>query len=99
MFGNSGEFFLIGSASYRDDTSQFEIPTPELDQPAFTLWDMSLVWEDDDGHWQLGLHAKNLTDEEYKVAGYYFPTLGLEGNITAFYGNPRTVTGTVEYRF
>jgi iron complex outermembrane receptor protein len=99
VFGNDGEFFLIGSASYRDDTSQFEIPTPELDQAAFTLWDLSLVWEGDSGHWQVALHAKNLTDERYKVAGYYFPALGLEGNITAFYGNPRTVTGTVEYRF
>lgn len=39
-------------------------------------------------------------DEEYKAAGYYFPalTLGLEGSVTAFYGNPRTITGTVEYR-
>ena len=37
-------------------------------------------------------------DEEYKVAGYFFPTLG--GNtITAFYGFPRTVTGTVSFRF
>jgi len=33
-----------------------------------------------------------------KVAGYFFPTLG--GNtITAFYGFPRTVTGTVSFRF
>jgi len=63
--------------------------------------DLSLVWEDDDGHWRAGLHGKNLADEEYKVAGYYFPapTLGLEGSVTAFYGNPRTITGTVEYRF
>ncbi|MGB5245027.1 MAG: hypothetical protein WBN34_00630, partial [Woeseia sp.] len=66
---------------------------------AFTLIDWSIVWEDDDRRWQAGLHAKNLTDEEYKVAGYYFPSLGLESSVTAFYGNPRTVTATVEYRF
>jgi iron complex outermembrane receptor protein len=46
----------------------------------------SLVWEDSDGHWRAGLNGKNLTDEEYKVAGYYYPapTLGLEGSVTAF---------------
>ena len=101
LFGNAGTFFVIGSASHRSKASQFEFETPELDQPAFTLLDLSLVWEDVDGHWRAGLHGKNLTDEEYKVAGYYFPapTLGLEGSVTAFYGNPRTITATVEYRF
>ena len=101
LFGNGGTFFVIGSASYRSEASQFEFETVELDQPSFTLLDLSLVWEDDDGHWRAGLHGKNLADEEYKVAGYYFPapTLGLEGSVTAFYGNPRTITGTVEYRF
>ena len=101
LFGNNGTLFVIGSASYRSEASQFEFPTVELDQPAFTLLDLSLVWEDNDGHWRAGLHGKNLTDEEYKVAGYYYPapTLGLEGSVTAFYGNPRTITATVEYSF
>ncbi len=99
LFSMPGTFAIITSLSYRDDTSQFETPTPELDQEAFTLWDLSAVWEDDDGRWRAGLHGKNLTDEEYKVAGYYFPSLGLESSITAFYGNPLTVTATVEYRF
>ncbi len=99
LFGNGGQFFFIPSFAYRDDASQFEFPNELLDQDAFTLWDLSIVWEDDDGHWRFGLHGKNLGDEEYKVAGYNFPTLGLEGNVTAFYGPPRTVTATVEYVF
>ena len=99
MFGMSGNLAVIGSFSYRDDTSQFEFPVPLLDQDSFTLWDLSVVWDDDDGHWRLGLHGKNLGDEEYKVAGYNFPALGLEGNVTAFYGNPLTVTATAEYRW
>jgi iron complex outermembrane receptor protein len=94
-----GTFSVIGSFAYRGDSSQFEFPNALLDQGAFTLYDMSLVWEDDDGHWRLGIHGKNLSDEKYKVAGYNFPALGLEGNVTAFYGPPRTITGTVEYRF
>jgi len=94
-----GNLFIIPSFAYRDDASQFEFPNPLLDQEAFTVWDLSIVWEDDDGHWRAGLHGKNLTDEEYKVAGYNFPALGLEGNVTAFYGPPQTVTATVEYMF
>lgn len=101
LFDRSGVLAVIGAVTYRSETSQFEVPNPFLDQESYSLWDLSIVWEEDDGHWRAGIHGKNLTDEEYKVAGYFFPfpTLGLEGTVTAFYGNPRTVTATVEYRF
>ncbi len=95
--------------SYRSASSQFETPLPLLDQEEFTLWDMSLVFKGDDAHWSVGLHAKNLTDERYKVAGYNFvtisptgvvtPTLGREGTLTAFYGDPRTYAITFGYEF
>jgi len=72
---------------------------PLLDQDAYTLWDMSLIFRSDEG-WTVGVHGKNLNDERYKVAGYNFvnqtgpttfvPTLGREGTLTAFYGDPRT---------
>ena len=99
LFGRSGRLATIASFAYRDDATQFEVPIPLLDQDSFTLWDLSIVWEDDDEKWQVGLHGKNLSDEEYKVAGYNFPTLGLESSVTAFYGPPRTVTLRGEYRF
>ena len=57
------------------------------------------MWTSYDGRIQAGLHGKNLTDEEYRVAAYNFPTLGLEGNVTAFYGAPLTVAGTVRVQF
>lgn len=105
----SGRLSLINSVAYRSEASQFEAPNPFLDQEGFALWDASLVWEDDEGRWQVGIHGKNLTDEEYIVAGYNFvalgpggtttPTLGRLGTLTAFYGNPRTVTGTIAFRF
>lgn len=98
-FSRGGNLALLTTLAYRDDHSQFEAPNPFLDQDAYTLWDVSAVWSEDSGHWQVGLHGKNLTDEEYKVAGYYFPTLGLESSITAFYGNPRQIWATVEYRW
>ena len=98
-FSRGGNLALLTTLAYRDDHSQFEAPNPFLDQDAYTLWDVSAVWTEDSGHWQVGIHGKNLTDEEYKVAGYFFPTLGLESSITAFYGNPRQIWATVEYRW
>lgn len=98
-FNTAGSFSAITSLTYRSETSQFEVPNPFLDQPAYTLWDLSLVWAEDSGHWSFGLHGKNLTNKEYKVAGYFFPNLGLENNITAFYGNPRQIWGTVQYNW
>ncbi len=99
LFNTPGMFSVITSLSYRGETSQFEIPTPELDQSSYTLWDLSVIWAADSGHWNAGIHGKNLTDEEYKIAGYVFRDLGLENNVTAFYGNPRQIWATVQYNW
>lgn len=99
MIGKNGTLSLISSYSYRAATNQFETPNALLDQDAYSLWDASLVWTSTDKRLRAGLHGKNLSNTRYKVAGYLFPTLGLEGTTTAFYGNPRTVSATVEYRF
>jgi len=102
---------LIGLASLRDDASQFEAPNPFLDQDSFVLVDASIVYTTDDGRFSFGGHVKNLFDVEYIVAGYNFvaggvppgtpfvPTLGLEGTLTGFYGDPRRffVTGSVNF--
>lgn len=104
-----GNLLMNTSLSYRGDSSQFEVPNEFLDQEAYTLWDASIRWETADERWGFSLTGKNLTDEEYIVAGYNFvtvnadgtftPTLGLEGTLTAFYGDPRTVTAGVDYKF
>uniref|UniRef100_A0A3B1AZZ4 TonB-dependent receptor n=1 Tax=hydrothermal vent metagenome TaxID=652676 RepID=A0A3B1AZZ4_9ZZZZ len=106
---SDGAISLITSLAHRSAASQFETPNPFLDQPGFTLWDASLVWNSEDGKLSVGLHAKNITNKRYIVAGYNFvaiggdgsttPTLGTEGTLTAFYGNPRTVTFTAGYKF
>jgi iron complex outermembrane receptor protein len=99
LFSRPGSISVIAGASYKDDMFQFEIPNSTLDTDPYTLVDLSIGWRDDDDHYSLSLHARNLTDEEYKVASYDFPTLGLEGVQSAFYGNPRmiTLTGSVSF--
>jgi len=99
LFNMPGMISVITSLSYRSETSQFEIPNEFLDQASYTLFDMSLVWAADSGRWNAGIHGKNLTDEEYKVAGYFFDQLGLENNVTAFYGNPRQIWATVQFNW
>lgn len=92
-----GALALLGGISYRDSTYQFEIPNPLTNQPSFTLYDLSAVWSSDDGKYELGLHGRNLGDEEYIAAAYDFPTV--VSSVIGFYGPPRTVTltGTVNF--
>jgi len=99
LLEEKGSIDLIGSVSYKSKTFMFENPIPLLDQNAYALIDASIVWTSEDGKVQIGLHGKNLTNKDYKVAGYNFPSLGLEGVVSAFYGNPRTVTATVDLKF
>jgi iron complex outermembrane receptor protein len=108
-----GSLSFLTVTSYRSSVNQFEIPNAFIDQDGYTLFDASLVWNSADGRYQLGLHGKNLTDEEYRVSGYNFlaqnqggeflepltPTLGTTGVATAFYGAPRQVFATFEVNF
>jgi iron complex outermembrane receptor protein len=95
------------NASHRGSVVQFEVPNPLIDQKAVTLLNASLYWTSASGELSLGLHGKNLSDEDVKTAGYCFgvastgcpSALGLENNVSVFYGAPRTVSASIEYRF
>ena len=118
------------TASYRSASQQFELATPLLDQPGFTLFDANIVWTIND-NFSVGVHGRNLADKKYIVAGYNFlnqdpdtgafegrcgaggaspgrvpcnqpgfdPTLGSEGTLTAYYGNPRQVFVTATFKY
>ena len=87
------------SVSYRDDYSQFEFPNPVLDQDAFALVDLSVVWTDPSRTWTVGVYGKNLTDEEYRVGGYNFAGAAYNDSLIGYYGPPRTVTASLQYKF
>ena len=102
-FGRAGGLALQATAAYKSKVYQFEIvhatgivaldanvPAAELlAQPAYTLYDASLIWTSKDRKYSAGVVARNLADKRYKVAGYPFG--GFFNTITTFYGDPRTV--------
>ena len=106
-----GMLDFIGTASLRSDASQFEVPNRFLDQDGFVLVDASMVYTVDSGLFSIGLHGKNLFNKEYIVAGYNFvaggtppgtpfvSTLGREGTLTGFYGDPRRIFVTAQVNF
>ena len=67
-----GSLYLGTALTYRSKTIQFEVPNPFYDQPAYALWDASVVYTAPNDRWSIGLYGKNLTDQEYKTAGYNF---------------------------
>jgi iron complex outermembrane receptor protein len=98
QFG-AGRLSMTGSAAYRGATQQFETRSPGLDDDAFWLLDAGINWASDDGKWKLGVHGRNLADEDYITSGYFFPGAATDDSVLAFYGNPRTYSATIEYRF
>jgi len=94
-----GSLAVTPSVSYRDDYSQFEFPNPVLDQDAFALVDLSVVWTDPSRTWTVGVYGKNLTDEEYRVGGYNFAGAAYNDSLIGYYGPPRTVTASLQYKF
>lgn len=94
-----GALAVTPSVSYRGDSSMFEFPNPILDQKAYSLVDLSIVWTDPTDRYTLGLYGKNLTDEEYRVGGYNFPGALFDNSIIGYYGPPQTVSASLKVKF
>jgi iron complex outermembrane receptor protein len=78
----------------------FEFENALIDQTeAYTLVDASVAWTSASDKLRVALLGKNLTDEEYKIGGYYFPGPVFGNVVSSFYGAPRTYSVSVSYRF
>ncbi len=111
MMGRSGGLAFSNTVSYKSKVNQFEFVRPSgaasldaavsqnllLVQNSYSLWDAGLVWSSKDGKLQLALNGRNLTNKRYKVAGYAFGAFS--NSITAFYGDPRIIKGSVTFKF
>jgi iron complex outermembrane receptor protein len=69
----SGDLNASTTVSYRSLTHQFEVSSPFLDQPGYTLWDANLTYSfGSKGQYSFGVHAKNITNVRYKIGGYQY---------------------------
>ncbi|QOL26052.1 TonB-dependent receptor [Thalassotalea sp. LPB0316] len=105
---NLGDFIFNANYYYRDDYVLFE-ENSLLTQEGYGLLNLGINWYSTDGNWSAGLHAKNVTDEEYMIGGYqfvtptpdgdYLPGLGGDNTLIGYYGDPQTISLTVSYQF
>jgi iron complex outermembrane receptor protein len=112
-----GDLRFTAGVSYRDDINLFNVPNtgepvalaglpttplPPLDaETSYTLLDASVIWDFNE-NLRFSLIGRNLSDEQYRIAGYNFAgqnQLGVDGAYSAFYGDPRTFTASVRYRY
>jgi iron complex outermembrane receptor protein len=93
-----GELVVNANLYHRSETQIFEVPSV-LDFGGYTLLNAGATWYDASGNWDVSLQGRNLGNKETRIAGYNFPLLAGEQTITAYYGDPRTVSLSVGYRF
>jgi len=97
VFG--GTLDVNGQISYRSKTYMYSAPIPLLDQAGYSLFDANVNWTSADNDWVVGVHGKNLGDKHYRLNGYYLPGATYGDTQTAFYGDPRTVLFSVQYKY
>lgn len=67
-----GRVDVTGGMSFKSKTYNFEVPNPYLDQPAYQLFDASIIYHAPGNNWSLGVFGKNLTDKKYVTSGYTY---------------------------
>ena len=71
-------------------------PLLPLVQDSYGIWNARVGWLHKSGTFGVTINGKNLGDEEYLTNGYNLPVLGI---FQGSYGQPLTVTATVDYKF
>ncbi|MEE4174796.1 MAG: TonB-dependent receptor [Xanthomonadales bacterium] len=95
---SGGSYLRFGAdANYRDAMFLSVENVAALTEGDYWLLNGFVSWTSADEHWTVTAGMKNATDEVYRVEGQEFRSVG---NIqTAYYGDPRTWTVALDYRF
>lgn len=96
-----GTVTLRGDYSYRTSTYMNVRNPPRAAQPAYSLVNARLSFLTSDTSWEFAIQGRNLTDELYITSALdnYERPYGSTGATFANYGEPRTWTLSVKYRF
>jgi len=93
-----GSTVRIGAdASYRDEMFLSVENVAPLTEDSYWLVNAFAAWTSADTHWNVTAGVRNATDELYRTEGQEFRSVG---NIqTAYYGDPRTYSVSLNYRY
>lgn len=95
---------VTGNVAYRAETQIFEVPS-QLDEGSYSIFNAGVTLTAPNDKLWFSVQAKNIGDKEYRLAGYNFattaagPGLGGEDTVIGYYGDPRTFSVSVGYRF
>lgn len=94
----AGELTANLGFSWRDTVQPVTNQSDLLQQPAFGLWQASVMFAPADSRWRIALEGKNLADKHYRTTGYDLRDSGFP-IVSAYYGDPRLITVRLSYAF
>ncbi len=95
--GDAGSLTVGADSQFRSKSWLSVDNRAVLTQDSYWVHNAYVSWGSSDNHWHAAAGVKNLTDENYKTDAQEFSSVG---NIqTAYYGDPRTWSLTLGYRF
>lgn len=97
QLAGGGLLAFSADANYRDSMWLSVENVAPLTESDYWIANGLVSYTSPEGHWILSAGVKNATDEVYRVEGQEFRSVG---NIqTAYYGDPRTWSLMLEYRY
>ncbi|REL31319.1 TonB-dependent receptor [Thalassotalea euphylliae] len=93
-----GELTATVNYSWRDQVQPVTNLSDILLQPAYGVWNASLIITPNNSAWTIAIEGKNLADKEYRTTGYDLRDAGFP-IVTGYYGDPRTVTFRLTYQY
>ena len=95
---SAGELTANLGYSWRDTVQPVTNQSDLLLQPAYGIWQASVMFNPADSRWRIALEGKNLADKHYRTTGYDLRDSGFP-IVSAYYGDPRLVTLRLSYTF
>ena len=87
-----------GDLNYQGERYLTVSNLPDLKQPDYVLLNAFIIFKPINDGWQITLNGKNLTNKHYLIAGLDASPSPF-GIVSGFYGDPLTLSVTVNYRF
>jgi iron complex outermembrane receptor protein len=92
-----GHFALEADGRWVGEHKLNLIDNPATDEAAHFTMDARLSYGFADRRWEIAAYARNLTDEQYRVAAA--PFAGTNGAVIQIFAPPRTIGGSVRFNF